>query len=218
MGGGVESYTALSYVQDGLIGQYDGIENAGVGVHGSPEQWKDLVGDNDLLLENITWGDDGAIYNGSDSVAYLSSQPFSGSFQSVEICATMTGSNNWMTFQFSSIYYMGYNGSGRLIVMTKGKGDNDYQNTAFTPTSAHTASALPSRMLAVDGVILRTISVNTNGASSSTKYQTLFGARYFNYRINLVLTGRIHSIRIYNKELSQDELTKNYNIDMKRLG
>ena len=217
MGGGGESYTALSYVQDGLIGQYDGIENAGVGVHGSPEQWKDLVGDNDLLLENITWGDDGAIYNGSDSVAYLSSKPFSDSFQSVEICATMTGNNNWMTFQFSTACYMGYNGNGRLIVVTKGTGDNDYYHTAFTPTSAHTASALPNMELAVDGVILSTSNVNTNGVLSSTKYQTLFGARY-NGRISMVLTGKIHSIRIYDKRLSQEELTKNYNIDMKRFG
>ena len=218
MGGGGESYTASSYVQDGLIGQYDGIENAGVGVHGSPQTWKDLIGSNDLLLENITWGDDGAIYNGSDSVAYLSSLPFSDSFQSVEICATMTGSEGWMTFQFSNSYYMGYNGSGRLIVATKGRGFNDYLRTAFTPTSAHTASALTNKKLAVDGVIQRTNAYKTNGASQNNKYQTLFGARYFNSRISMVLTGRIHSIRIYDKNLSQEELTKNYNIDMKRFG
>lgn len=217
MGGGGESYTALSYVQDGLIGQYDGIENAGVGVHGSPEQWKDLIGSNDLLLENITWGDDGAIYNGSDSVAYLSSLPFLDSFQSVEICATMTGSNGWMTFQFSGSYYMGYNGSGRLIVATKGKGANDYQGTPFVPPALHTASVLPNRKLSVDGVIRSTTESATNGVSQNNKYQTLFGARYYN-GISMVLTGKIHSIRIYDKELSQDELTKNYNIDKKRFG
>ena len=217
MGGGGESYTASSYVQDGLIGQYDGIENAGVGVHGSPEQWKDLIGSNDLLLENITWGDDGAIYNGSNSVAYLSSLPFSDSFQSVEICATMTGSNNWMTFQFSNTSYMGYNGSGRFIVVTKGAGSNDYRSTPFVPSNVHTASALPSRKLAVDGLIQTTRYTNTNGVSQNDKYKTLFGARYYN-GITLVLTGKIHSIRIYDKELSQDELTKNYNIDKKRFG
>lgn len=216
MGGGGESYTASSYVQDGLIGQYDGIENAGVGVHGSPEQWKDLIGSNDLLLENIIWGDDGAIYNGSNSVAYLSSLPFSNSFQSVEICATMTGSNNWMTFQFSGSY-MGYNGSGRLIVETKGTGANDYQGTPFVPSALHTASALHNRKLSVDGVIQSTTKSAINGVSQNNKYKTLFGARYYN-RISMVLTGKIHSIRIYDKELSQDELTKNYNIDKKRFG
>lgn len=214
---GGESYSASSYVQDGLIGQYDGIENAGVGVHGSPEQWKDLIGNNDLLLENITWGDDGAIYNGSNSVAYLSSLPFLDSFQSVEICATMTGSDSWMTFQFSNTSYMGYNGRGRLIVTTKGSGPNDYYNTAFTPTSAHTASALPSMRLSVDGVIRSTKEFNNNGVSQNNKYQTLFGARYYS-RISMVLTGKIHSIRIYDKQLSQEELTKNYDIDMKRFG
>ena len=46
-GGGVP--TARDYVQDGLIAMWDGIENAGWGVHDpNATVWKDLVGDCDL--------------------------------------------------------------------------------------------------------------------------------------------------------------------------
>ena len=45
--------TSSSYVQDGLIGQYDGIDNQGTGTHVTNAlTWKDLAGDNDLTLTN----------------------------------------------------------------------------------------------------------------------------------------------------------------------
>ena len=52
--GGKKAPTAKSYVQDGLIAMWDGIENAGVGVHdASATTWKDLSGNNnDLVLQN----------------------------------------------------------------------------------------------------------------------------------------------------------------------
>ncbi len=47
--------SAKSYVQDGLVAMWDGIENAGVGKH-SPNTttWKDLVGNRDLTIGSDT--------------------------------------------------------------------------------------------------------------------------------------------------------------------
>ena len=46
-----DTYTSEGYLQDGLVAQWDGINNAGVGLH-VPDSgvWKDLVGDCDLTL------------------------------------------------------------------------------------------------------------------------------------------------------------------------
>ena len=45
------TYTSASYVQDGLIAQWDGIDNEGTGVHNpSATVWKDLKGSNDLTI------------------------------------------------------------------------------------------------------------------------------------------------------------------------
>ena len=44
-------YTSASYVQDGLIAQWDGIDNAGTGTHDpNATVWKDLKGTNDLTI------------------------------------------------------------------------------------------------------------------------------------------------------------------------
>ena len=48
-GGGAP--TARDYVQDGLVAMWDGVENAGWGVHDqNATTWKDLVGDFDLTV------------------------------------------------------------------------------------------------------------------------------------------------------------------------
>ena len=45
------TYTSASYVQDGLIAQWDAIDNAGTGVHDpTTNVWKDLKGHNDLTI------------------------------------------------------------------------------------------------------------------------------------------------------------------------
>ena len=44
-------YTSASYVQDGLIAQWDGIDNQGTGAHDpTATTWKDLKGSNDLTI------------------------------------------------------------------------------------------------------------------------------------------------------------------------
>ena len=45
------TYTSASYVQNGLIAQWDGIDNQGTGTHDpTATTWKDLKGNNDLTI------------------------------------------------------------------------------------------------------------------------------------------------------------------------
>ena len=67
-------YTARDYVQDGLIAMWDGIENAGWGVHDpNTTVWKDLVGGFDLenqqggFNDNFYWMDNGLYCNDATS-------------------------------------------------------------------------------------------------------------------------------------------------------
>jgi hypothetical protein len=58
--GGRKDYTAKDYVQDGLVAMWDGIENAGRGVHDDTATvWKDLVGvyGLDLPTRDHVWED-----------------------------------------------------------------------------------------------------------------------------------------------------------------
>jgi len=63
-----ESVSASSYVQTGLIAQYDAIDNAGKGQHSdSPSVWKDLVGGRDLTFSGSpTFGADKVSINAED--------------------------------------------------------------------------------------------------------------------------------------------------------
>ena len=65
------SYTSASYVQDGLITQWDGIDNVGTGTHNpSATVWKDLAGNLDLTLTaNGCWTNGNALsVNGASAV------------------------------------------------------------------------------------------------------------------------------------------------------
>ena len=54
-------YTSASYAQEGLIAQWDAIDNVGAGFHDpGAKVWKDLAGNYDLtLLPKGSWGADG---------------------------------------------------------------------------------------------------------------------------------------------------------------
>jgi hypothetical protein len=58
--------SAKDYIQDGLVAMWDGIENAGWGVHDpSATVWKDLVGDCDLFIPSAgAWTDDAYVSGG----------------------------------------------------------------------------------------------------------------------------------------------------------
>ncbi len=66
--------TAAHYVQDGLVACWDGIENAGAGVHAdSLSQWVDLVGGRSFTPSNPTVGARAIRFSGaSDSYGVLS--------------------------------------------------------------------------------------------------------------------------------------------------
>ena len=50
------TYTSASYVQNGLIAQWDGIDNAGTGTHDpTATTWKDLKGSLDMTLTAKGW-------------------------------------------------------------------------------------------------------------------------------------------------------------------
>ncbi len=91
--------TARDYVQDGLVALWDGIENAGWGVHdASATTWKDLIGSFDAVkVGSPTWSDNAANTSGiantfqatiptsSDFINAAKSGPIS-----IEICLSIS--------------------------------------------------------------------------------------------------------------------------------
>lgn len=67
----IPSYTAADYVQDGLIGLWDGIENIGLGEHdSSSETWVDLTGNGRNFAVYSYFTDKGLVCDGEVTAAF----------------------------------------------------------------------------------------------------------------------------------------------------
>ena len=54
----IDRYDSASYVADGLVAQWDGIDNAGRGLHDAETTtWKDLAGTNDFTCADLLFTD-----------------------------------------------------------------------------------------------------------------------------------------------------------------
>ena len=89
--------TAADYIQDGLVAMWDGIENAGYGIHDdNATTWKDLVSTNDLRLQStaiadkrFTWLEDGLRHEGAND-----------GFRGTRRLWQFTGENNAFTISY----------------------------------------------------------------------------------------------------------------------
>ena len=90
---GAFGYTSASYVQDGLIAQWDGINNVGTGVHDpAATVWKDLAGSYDLsLLPGGRWSGDGMSLSVNGAGAKLRLALPIGAFDANKAIVTVSG-------------------------------------------------------------------------------------------------------------------------------
>ena len=208
---------ASAYVQDGLIAQFDAIDNAGMGTHdANAKTWKDLSGNgNDATLNNCyegCWAAKSLVMNNSLYASFATS--FSGSFTVEIICsAPFSGAKSSYNTLFCakddaySIYKNGtsltykqgvagtrpsianYNGSS-VIAKIDGKTVSiGYQGQQFYSTTGTAISSTGNRTWCI------------GGADSSH-----------------ALTGEIFAVRIYNRALSPQEIAFNAVLDKIRFG
>ena len=214
--GAAGAYDASSYVQDGLIAQWDGIDNAGTGVH-DPEStvWKDLKGSLDMTLTvNGSWG--------------------SGAYLNVNGCSAK-GTSATTSYATIEIYYRSENSAGRLMFVSGLKN----RIAAFPATGTYvqfdgngTSGIVPN--IPVDGAdrsvaatyagdVASVVYCNGVNVSGTTKKETwnvgekvvMVGARN-STEANNKWYGRIYAIRLYNRALTESEIAANHAIDVER--
>ena len=213
-----------SYVQDGLIACWDGIENAGAGVHdGSATVWKDVKGGYEFALTGVTVNDDRMTFSGStSSYGTLSAADTTSSF--------VVASNGTM-----EIVYRSDTGAGTQVLLQS----TDSSGLAFGIFSGNNiilrssistaAQMLPftsganTNCVSVFYTSRAPVSAVVNGgkmALSGSNYwgapnasQTFIGKRASNASGFL---GSIYCIRLYSRHLTDEEIAANYEIDQKR--
>lgn len=217
--------TAKSYIQDGLIAMWDGIENAGWGVHdASAIVWYDLSGNNETitLRSGTYWGDDclrqdtahGSFGSFSRPLQYLHAEGVIRSDGEPDV-DTANGRVCLVSFYNYAPYdyQIGYRGTWLTFGNYAGTApcislDNPHDILAFSFAIGVAESNPP------------TVAAYRNGELSEGRYYAYYGAsgtglggRAGN---NRAMSGRIHNLRFYNRNLTADEIARNYAIDKAR--
>ena len=214
--------TARDYVQDGLIAMWDGIENAGWGVHDpNATVWKDLIVGAELKCLPAFEG--GMTF--SDTMAEF----LKGKIGSVEtdrysvIGLSSAISSLESTIQ-TSIFYTG---SGNIGVLPDGGGSawigivNGVRSCSYGNNGWQSIGGK-----VVDDWVYLTLNCHLGNVRISDRVANLYstpktaGSSYSNTNfVSLNLSSGISKnrfIRIYNRSLSEDEEIKNMVIDAAR--
>lgn len=235
--GGKKAYTAKDYVQDGLVAMWDGIENAGWGVHDDTATvWKDLVGEYDLSLGLAAMFEHNAIYanRGIAGDGYMAisdmrlplamSKTLEASFRADKVSDSADSlvvkvgvsdyDNNYQ--YFTRLISVGWGGK----IDFSGGFKNVFGDGGITADEVNSGDVTTATGI-YDGAL--TVSAYCNGTARDRTYidtgiagvGTRIGGQD---RTSRLFNGRIHNIRIYSRALTADEIAHNYEIDKARFG
>ena len=214
-GGGVP--TARDYVQDGLIAMWDGIENAGWGIHdSSAATWKDLVGGNDLVLKNTAHFDENSLVSADrDKLTALCSSKLP--YASIEVCGFVDESRNSSAlvcfgnsvdvnrmFSCSKQSMQTYNGNHMLKLTTP-------VDPKCTWAGVHDGNRH-------DAYVRGELATGTIRDNYWSVTDSLFGLSGSDLYASWTFVGSYYSVRLYSRALTAEELAHNYAIDKARFG
>ena len=230
----VKSWSARDYVQNGLVAMWDGIEDAGWGIHDpNATTWKDLVGSNDITLPSgsgMYFGDSflhrglsGILNTGVDVCKFNSTTEML-----IDVSNENIASENGRFFGSSSVakrfeidsYSSVPSQAPRIYYRRAGYSSNSTSSGNFGRSSSW---GLWSIRYTIDDTGTLEVSdlvsnkkVSLPGSLDKNFYSgvsLLLGSWDNN---NGPLISNIYSVRRYNKVLTSDEQAYNYNIDKLR--
>ena len=208
-------YTAKDYVQDGLIAMWDGIENAGWGVHDqNVTVWKDLVGDNDLALQNTAHFDENSLVSANrDNLTALCSARLP--YASIEVCAFYDVARNssglvcfgnsvddkrMFSIRIDSIQT--YDGNHMLRLTTR-------VDQKCTWAGVHDGDRH-------DAYVRGELAIGTKNINNWSKRNGTFGLSGSSNYSSWNFVGEYYSVRLYSRALTAEEIAANYAIDKAR--
>jgi len=215
--------TARDYVQTGLVAMWDGIENAGWGVHdASAAAWKDLIGERDATVASAGSWKDNALHCDGTTYGAIFAQSYDG-FRTLEACYKFGGGTNGGV-GFLCVVSSG-NGNGVLINRDDGSFGFGYYagrpyflggptvGASATVVGVWDADPASNRNTSqyVNGVVVTTTGGSNPGFGSGGSI--VFGARQDGAR---PVVADIYCMRLYDRSLTAAEIAANYAIDKAR--
>ena len=206
-GGGVP--TARDYVQDGLVAMWDGVENAGWGVHDpSAMTWKDLAGGYDMNVVNGFF-DENTFVGTKGGICSKAQSSVIEKINTIEMCFRLSG-----FYKYYRQYLFGPYGSKGFGIAKRYEWCITRQDNSQGSAFLDEMTVLGTRAFSggiygepyLNGVLQNNVRSYSQGALSSDV--CFVGSLQFNIFIK--------SIRCYSRALSSAEITANYEIDKAR--
>ena len=222
--------TAKDYVQSGLVAMWDGIENAGWGIHdASATTWKDLIGNLDAILpNNASFGVDCLVSTGTTGAAGSINKLLEnctgitceavfnidedGTIRFVDNSAG-TGTNNTASGFNHYVYIFNQQLSSRLAF-----GHGTWSYTAPAPSSILASRTTVSVVTTVDFISGETRTYHNGTLVVSASNMKNLTINYFAETTLKLMVGKGRMFRggIYSRALTADEIARNYAIDKAR--
>ena len=222
--------SAASYSTNGLVGHWDGIENAGVGLHvADTNYWTDLTGlsgDFAVVSSVASFTADGLKKNAKGFMATNVTPEVRTDLRTIEVVVSGAPASGWVNAFFNTRnqtvslangrsggnreYFFDADKLGCLtsqmpaqetitVIYKSDKEAKNYYQNGVTPTGSKKTNNWGESGVAT--------TMHIGGRSGST-YASSGDATTYGYTI--------HAIRLYNRELTQAEITRNATIDQIR--
>ena len=216
--------STASYIRNGLVAHWDGVENAGRGVHDpSATVWKDLVAGREFTLYNVTVEDNGMVFAGAQTsygelgaadTAATFENASDGTLEIVYASRSDNGSQIFLQSSEASGHAASIWQSSRFVAACGSANNSPYFNftsgKATNIVSVLYTSAKPGRAR-VNGNYLTSDGLDCWARATDV---TTIGTR--TSKSNNPFNGAIYSIRVYNRRLTDEEIDANHAIDRKR--
>lgn len=213
-------YTSEDYVQSGLVAQWDGINNAGTGVHDSNTSiWKDLKGNLDLTLTaNGGWTNGNALVANGIAAKCATAAP---DYKTIEVVFRRTRDDGRVLFSGGAVNQF-------VVFDNAGGGTNNlyYSGVKNTPLCKYEFNATEIRFAAArfdDAGAVSGIYMDGESVATLPKPDTWtasegisVGGRYRSGYQPYAWYGEVYAIRLYNRCLTAYEMAHNYRVDCKR--
>lgn len=221
-------YTTDDYIQDGLIAMYDGKNNTGLGHDDTSKVWVDLSGNghDGTIIGDINWNDDSLSFNGTTNAVNLGRIDLQDI--TMEIIVLDEGVNTDDDVTYVANYENGGYGlekMGKKLAMTifvNSKYQYLYLPNAFVANKKYSLSGSYSgnKLKLYELGILQNQS-DLSGSLGMPQNDTvmMIGANPGGTSpVSDFLKGKVYSVRIYNRALSEEEVKQNYTVDKVRFG
>ena len=216
--------STASYIRNGLVAHWDGVENAGRGVHDpSATVWKDLVAGREFTLYNVTVEDNGMVFAGAQTsygelgaadTAATFENASDGTLEIVYASRSDNGSQIFLQSSEASGHAASIWQSSRFVAACGSANNSPYFNftsgKATNIVSVLYTSAKPGTAR-VNGNRLTSAGLDCWVGATDV---TTIGTR--TSKSNNPFNGAIYSIRVYNRRLTDEEIDANHAIDRKR--